>query len=100
MPVRSRPRVLLLLFTSLFAAVAPFLAGCGAHRTPNMERIFMAARQQTGKRPVIVIPGILGTELENAETGEKVWPSIFRSSNDGLELPLGGDLAANRDKLV
>jgi pimeloyl-ACP methyl ester carboxylesterase len=99
-PVASRPRALLLIFALLFAAVAPFLSGCRANRTPNMERIFMAARAQTGKRPVIVIPGILGTELENAETGEKVWPSIFRSSDDGLELPIGGDLAANRDKLV
>jgi pimeloyl-ACP methyl ester carboxylesterase len=53
-----------------------------------------------GKRPVIIIPGILGTELINGETDEKVWPSVFRSSNDGLELPLGADLAANRDKLV
>lgn len=96
----QRPRVFLLLFVLLFTALAPFLSGCGAHRTPNMARIFMAARQQTGKRPVIVIPGILGTELENAETGEKVWPSIFRSSNDGLELPLVADLAASRDKLV
>lgn len=49
---------------------------------------------------MIVIPGILGTELVNSETGETVWPSIFRSSNDGLELPLGADLAANRDKLI
>lgn len=49
---------------------------------------------------MIVIPGILGTELVNSETGEKVWPSIFRSSDDGLSLPVGPDLAANRDKLI
>ncbi|MBD0373226.1 MAG: hypothetical protein ICV60_20475 [Pyrinomonadaceae bacterium] len=96
----KRARAHLLLLVSLFTALSPFLSGCGAHRKPNLERIFAAARQQTGKRPVIVIPGILGTELVNSETGEKVWPSIFRSSNDGLELPLGANLAANRDKLV
>jgi pimeloyl-ACP methyl ester carboxylesterase len=95
---QSRAHLLLLIL--LFVSLPPFLAGCGAHRKPNMERIFAAARQQTGKRPVIVIPGILGTELVNSETGEKVWPSIFRSSNDGLDLPFGADLAASRDKLV
>lgn len=65
-----------------------------------MERIFAVARARTGKPPLIVIPGILGTELINEETGEKVWPSIFRSSDDGLDLPIGPSLAENRDKLV
>ena len=49
---------------------------------------------------MIIIPGILGSELVNSETGERVWPSVFRSSDDGLELPLKADLAASRDKLV
>jgi pimeloyl-ACP methyl ester carboxylesterase len=47
---------------------------------------------------VIVIPGILGTELINSKTGEKVWPSAFRTSQEGL--PISPDLAANRDDLV
>jgi pimeloyl-ACP methyl ester carboxylesterase len=73
--------------------------GCiSAHRTPNLERIFAAARARSGKRPVIVIPGILGSELINSRTGEKVWPTPFRSSNDGL--PMTPDLATNRDDLV
>jgi pimeloyl-ACP methyl ester carboxylesterase len=95
---RASASLLLLIF--LLTTLAPLLSGCGAHRKPNLERIFAAAKSQTGKRPVIVIPGILGTELVNSETGETVWPSIFRSSNDGLELPMVADLAASRDKLV
>jgi pimeloyl-ACP methyl ester carboxylesterase len=47
---------------------------------------------------VIVIPGILGTELINPKTGETVWPSAFRTSQEGL--PISADLAANRDDLV
>lgn len=47
---------------------------------------------------MIVIPGILGTELINSKTGETVWPSAFRNSHDGL--PISPDLAANRDDLV
>ena len=47
---------------------------------------------------MIVIPGILGSELINPKTGEKVWPSAFRTSQEGL--PISPDLAANRDDLV
>jgi pimeloyl-ACP methyl ester carboxylesterase len=47
---------------------------------------------------VIVIPGILGTELINSKTGEKVWPSAFRTSQEGL--PMSPDLGSNRDDLV
>ena len=69
-----------------------------AHRTPNLENIFATARARTGKRPVIVIPGILGSELINSKTRETVWPSAFRTSQEGL--PISPDLASNRDDLV
>jgi pimeloyl-ACP methyl ester carboxylesterase len=46
---------------------------------------------------VIVIPGILGTELINKKTNETVWPSAFRTSQEGL--PMSPDLASNRDDL-
>ena len=69
-----------------------------ARRTPNLEHIFASARARSGKRPVIVIPGILGTELINPKTGETVWPSAFRTSQEGL--PISVNLEANRDDLV
>lgn len=69
-----------------------------AKRTPNLDRIFASARARTGKRPVIVIPGILGTELINSKTGRTVWPSAFRTRDEGL--PISADLEANRDDLV
>ncbi|HEY0005405.1 MAG TPA: hypothetical protein VGB17_11400 [Pyrinomonadaceae bacterium] len=78
----------------------PLLQGClGPHRTPNLQRIFADANRRTGKRPIIVIPGILGSQLVNRKTGEVVWPSLFRSSDDGLALPVSADLAANSDNL-
>jgi pimeloyl-ACP methyl ester carboxylesterase len=52
----------------------------------------------TGKRPVIVIPGILGSELINTKTRETVWPSAFRTSQE--RLPISPDLASNHDDLV
>ena len=80
--------------------LAPLLSSCGARRTPNLGRIFAEARKRTGKRPVIIIPGILGSQLVNEETGEVAWPSAFRASDDGLSLPVTPDLQGNRDNLV
>jgi len=80
-------------------ALALVSAGCiSARQTPNLEQIFASARARTGKPPVIVIPGILGTELINSKTGETVWPSAFRTSHDVL--PISPNLEANRDDLV
>jgi pimeloyl-ACP methyl ester carboxylesterase len=74
-------------------------SGCiSARRTPNLEQIFAKARNSTGKRPVVVIPGILGSELINPKTGETVWPSAFRTSQEGL--PITPNLEANRDDLI
>ena len=76
-----------------------FSSSCiSARRTPNLEHIFATARSSHGKRPVIVIPGILGSELINTKTGVKVWPSAFRTTTEGL--PITPDLTANRDDLV
>lgn len=74
-------------------------SGCiAAHRNPNLEQIFTSARASTGKRPIIVIPGILGSELINSKTGEHVWPTPFRTSEEGL--PMNPDLSLNTDELV
>lgn len=89
-----------LLLIALCALLAPLLSSCGARRTPNLARIFANARTRTGKRPVIIIPGILGSQLVNEETGEVAWPSVFRASDDGLSLPVTPQLERNRDKLV
>lgn len=89
------------IFLCLLLACAPLLTSCiTPHGTPNLERIFAEARNRTGKRPLIVIPGVLGSQLVNYETGEVVWPSAFRSSDDGLSLPVSPDLASNKDNLV
>jgi pimeloyl-ACP methyl ester carboxylesterase len=90
---RSRHLLLVLIALSLVSS-----ACISARRTPNLEHIFATARSRTGKRPVIVIPGILGSELINPKTGETVWPSAFRTSQEGL--PISPDLSANHDDLV
>jgi pimeloyl-ACP methyl ester carboxylesterase len=84
---------------TLLIALAMSNLSCGARRTPNLARIFESARARRGKRPLIVIPGILGSRIVNRKTGEVVWPSVFRSDVDGLSLPATPDLPANRDGL-
>lgn len=90
-----KPRNLLLVLVTLSVVSSACIS---ARRTPNLEHIFASARTRTGKRPVIVIPGILGSELINSKTGQTIWPSALRSSNEGL--PINPNLATNRDDLV
>jgi pimeloyl-ACP methyl ester carboxylesterase len=99
------PTIRALNFKSVTASVLLFLlvvtSGCIAPKsTPNLQRIFAEARARKGKRPVIVIPGILGTQLINSKTGEVVWPSALRSNDEGSMLPMTPDIANNRDDVV
>ena len=54
----------------------------------------------TGKTPVIIIPGLTGSDLWNSKTGEEVWFKSKRSKDDDLRLPMSENLARNRDNLV
>lgn len=87
-----------LLIVVMLCSLA-LMPSCATRRKPNLARIFPLARVGIGKRPVIVIPGLLGSELVNQRTGEIVWPALLRSSDDELDLPVSPDLAANRDGL-
>src|SRR4028119_699945 len=57
---------------------------------------------QTGKRPIIVIPGITGSQLVNSETGKTAWFtfSLSRDEPDDLRLPMSPNLRQNKDALV
>src|ERR687894_352568 len=98
--MNKKNKALLLIFIIHHSALSVFFVGCGARRTPDLARIFEGVKGRKGKRPVIVIPGVLGSQLVNRRTGEVVWPSAFRSDVDGLSLPTTPDLDANRDELV
>src|SRR5438067_3182637 len=98
--MNKKKKVLLLAFIIHHSAFIILFSGCGPRRTPNLERIFAGARSRRGKRPVVVIPGILGSRIVNRKTGEVVWPSAFRSRGDDLPLPTTPDLEADRHDLV
>jgi pimeloyl-ACP methyl ester carboxylesterase len=50
--------------------------------------------------PVIIIPGITGSELINRKTGEVVWFKAPRSKDDDLRLPVSANPLKVRDNLV
>jgi len=59
----------------------------------------MSALAQS-ENPVIIIPGLAGSELVNQKTGEVVWFKAPRSKDDDLRLPVTVNIARNRDNLV
>lgn len=59
-----------------------------------------AAEVQKGKTPIIIIPGLTGSELVNKRTGSVVWFQKSRAKDDDIRLPISPVLARNRDNLV
>src|SRR5829696_2005693 len=70
--------------------------------TPAAESTAAAAANvfKKGRDPIIIIPGLTGSELVNAKTGEEVWFKAFRPKDDDLRLPISPVLSRNRDNLV
>ena len=95
----NKPRHISLALLCVFAVIS---SGCfdGAKPSPDLYHAFEAARQKKGKRPIIFVPGLLGSELVNERTKEVVWPAFFRSSDDELDLPIGPDFLSRKDSLV
>ncbi|MGI8788115.1 MAG: lipase/acyltransferase domain-containing protein [Pyrinomonadaceae bacterium] len=69
-------------------------------QTPTPSPLTAPKPSVKGKMPVIVIPGLLGSELVNAKTDEVVWFDLRRAKDDDLRLPISPNLAANKDNLV
>lgn len=53
-----------------------------------------------GKNPVILIPGLAGSELVHKDTGYRVWFKALKPSQEDLRLPISLDIGSNRDNLV
>src|SRR5687767_3488626 len=87
----------------IIIALVMCAGGCGLRPKPkpqpDLAVIFRPARELTGKAPIIVIPGMLGSRLVKQKTGEKVWPRAHPVEDD-LGLPTSPDLKQNRDDVV
>ncbi|MBK7708359.1 MAG: hypothetical protein IPN69_16150 [Acidobacteria bacterium] len=66
----------------------------------TMSVLSVTAQSDKNKAPIIIIPGLTGSELVNSETDELVWFKPQRSKDDDLRLPIKPNLARNRDKLI
>ena len=83
--MRKFPEVLF-----IFCFVALFSFSIKAQNTPPK-----------GKNPIIIIPGLTGSELINSKTNEVVWFKPQRSKDDDLRLPISSvNLAQNKDLLI
>jgi pimeloyl-ACP methyl ester carboxylesterase len=89
----SRVSILAVWLCVLLAAVATF----GQTTTPTPAP---GTKAPTGKTPVIIIPGLTGSNLVNSRTGEEVWFKARRSKDDDIRLPISPNLAQNRDNLT
>jgi pimeloyl-ACP methyl ester carboxylesterase len=91
------------IITAAVFALAVATGGCALRQKPrpqpDLADIFRPAREQTGKAPIIIIPGMLGSRLENKKTGKKVWPRAHPKEDD-LSLPTSPELRKNRDDVV
>jgi pimeloyl-ACP methyl ester carboxylesterase len=86
----------------LFVAIATNACLLRASR-PNLPAIFPAqiVAKQKGKPPIIIIPGVTGSELVTKATGEKLWPELFPKDKEALALPITSTtLSENHDDVI
>ena len=53
-----------------------------------------------GKNPVILIPGLAGSELRHGSLKEKLWFRTFKSKSEDLRLPIVADPTTSHDALI
>lgn len=75
------------------------VAGCRTSLAPDLETLFRPEQMDDPAHgymqpPVVVIPGLLGSRLVSAQTGEEAWPGgafdIAFSRYEAIELPVDG----------
>ncbi|MEM9065645.1 MAG: hypothetical protein AAGB51_09175 [Planctomycetota bacterium] len=93
--------------------VALIASGCAGDKpVPDLAAIYGQAAREIGDErvPVVVLPGILGSKLERASSGKKVWGSFTFGASDAdrpegarelaLPMAMGVPLSKLRDDTV
>ncbi|NNE98207.1 MAG: hypothetical protein HKN25_04220 [Pyrinomonadaceae bacterium] len=88
------------VLSALILAIGLLESTVFANGPENARLISGKSSSKPAKPPIIIIPGILGSELINEKTGEKVWFRISRSDEDDLRLPISLNLNESRDNLL
>lgn len=92
----SRSGISLFIISLLFSNVAVVAQKPADAPKPPV----IPAAEQKGRDPIIIIPGLTGSELVNSRTGEEVWFKARRAKDDDIRLPISPVLSRNRDNLV
>lgn len=82
---------LIFTLTILFISIEISNAQQVAPLTPEVK---------TGKAPIIIVPGLTGSELVNRKTNNVVWFQRGRAKDDDIRLPISPVLTRNRDELI
>ncbi|MBP7416902.1 MAG: hypothetical protein KA831_09635, partial [Pyrinomonadaceae bacterium] len=53
-----------------------------------------------GRNPIILIPGLTGSELKHKVTGEKVWFKALKPKSEDLRLPISTSIEKMHDDLI
>ena len=85
--MRTERRLALLL--------AVLLSGCSLSPKPDLVQLYARVAQRPKPHPLVLVPGIMGSRLQRAETGLEVWPGSIWNLMHGhdyseLALPLTG----------
>jgi pimeloyl-ACP methyl ester carboxylesterase len=83
-------QALILFFALIFSGFASTVEAQDVKAVENASK---------GKTPIIIIPGLTGSELVNSKNQEIVWFKPGRAKDDDLRLPISPNLARNRDSL-
>ncbi|MFL6373676.1 MAG: lipase family alpha/beta hydrolase [Pyrinomonadaceae bacterium] len=67
---------------------------------PLLCALFAGAAAAQAKHPVIIIPGLSGSELRNPKTKERIWFNPFRPRTGRIGLTLDADPTRMHDDLV
>lgn len=79
----KRPVVIMRIGATLVAAA--LLGSCASPR-PDLGRLYAMQENPVGQPPVIVIPGLLGSRIWDAQTQEEAWPgSLFHLLFDDFD---------------
>lgn len=71
-----------------------------AVRIGILMAVCCASLAAQGKNPLILIPGLSGSELVNKKTGEKIWFRAIKSKSEDLRLPLATNIDKVRDDII
>lgn len=62
--------------------------------------LFSISAFSQGRNPVILVPGLTGSELRHKETDERIWFRALKPKSEDIRLPVTSNFRESRDDLV